>query len=260
LSEPCYQFTRAITRLPAPSIVHGLRAEDTGDPDYRQMLRDHAHYVETLRLAGAEVTELAALEEFPDSVFVEDVALCLPEAAILMRPGAAPRAGEVARMAPVLRDFYQQLLSIEAPGHIEGGDVLVTSREILVGRSARTDAAGIAQLGAIVGRFGYRLREVETPAGILHFKTDCSLLDAETILATRRLDASGCFDGYRVIHTAGGEEAGANSIRYNDLVLMPAGFPRTLERLLRAGFDVREINNSECARLDGGMSCLSLRF
>jgi dimethylargininase len=160
----------------------------------------------------------------------------------------------------VLRDFYEQLLSIEAPGHIEGGDILVTAREILVGRSARTDAAGIAQLAGIVERFGYRLREVMTPAGVLHFKTDCSLLDAETILATRRLDASGCFDGYRVIHTADGEEAAANSIRYNQLVLMPAGFPRTLERLLQAGFDVREINNSECAKLDGGMSCLSLRF
>jgi len=260
LSESSYRFTRAITRLPARSIVHGLRAEDSGDPDYDQMRRDHAHYVETLKAAGAEVTELAALEEFPDSVFVEDVALCLPVVAILMRPGAASRAGEVAQMAPVLRDFYEQLLAIEAPGHIEGGDVLVTSREILVGRSARTDAAGIAQLGAIVARFGYRLREVATPAGVLHFKTDCALLDAETILATRRLDASGCFDGYRVIHSADGEEAAANSIRYNDLVLMPAGFARTRERLLRAGFEVREINNSECARLDGGMSCLSLRF
>ena len=258
--ESSYEFTRAITRLPATSIVDGLRAENIGDPDYEQMLRDHAHYVETLRLAGAEVTELAALGDFPDSVFVEDVALCLPEVAILMRPGAESRAGEVAQMAPVLGDFYQQLLSIEAPGHIEGGDILVTAREILVGGSARTDADGIAQLDDIVKRFGYRLREVATPAGVLHFKTDCSLLDAETILATRRLDASGCFEGYRVIHTADGEEAAANSIRYNDLVLMPAGFTRTRERLLQAGFDAREINNSECAKLDGGMSCLSLRF
>jgi dimethylargininase len=260
LSESSYEFTRAITRLPASSSVDGLRAEDIGDPDYRQMLRDHAHYVATLQLAGAEVTELDALEDYPDSVFVEDVALCLPEVAILMRPGAASRAGEVAQMAPVLRDFYEQLLSIDAPGHIEGGDILVTSREILVGRSARTDAAGIAQLADIVERFGYRLREVATPPGVLHFKTDCSLLDADTILATRRLDASGCFDGYRVIHTADGEEAAANSIRYNGLVLMPAGFARTRERLLQAGFDVRAINNSECAKLDGGMSCLSLRF
>jgi len=137
---------------------------------------------------------------------------------------------------------------------------LTTSREILVGRSVRTDSAGIAELAAIVKHWDYRLREVVTPPGVLHFKTDCSLLDAETILATRRLDASGCFEGYRVIHTADGEEAAANSIRYNDLLVMPAGFPQTHERLLQAGYEVREINNSECAKLDGGMSCLSLRF
>lgn len=259
MSETSYEFTRAITRLPARSIVDGLRAQDTGNPDHAQMLQDHAHYVATLREAGAEVIELPALEDFPDSVFVEDDALCLPEGAILLRPGAASRAGEVAHMAPVLRELYGQVLAIDGPGFIEGGDILTTAREILVGRSARTDSAGVAELATIVSGWGYRLREVETPPGVLHFKTDCSLLDAETILATRRLDASGCFAGYRVIHTADGEEAAANSIRFNELVLMPAGFPKTRERLLEAGYRVREINNSECAKLDGGMSCLSLR-
>jgi dimethylargininase len=118
----------------------------------------------------------------------------------------------------------------------------------------------VAELATIVSQWGYRLREVMTPEGVLHFKTDCSLLDAETILSTRRLDASGCFDNYRVIHTCDGEEAAANSIRFNHLVLMPAGFPGTRERLQAEGYEVREINNSECAKLDGGMSCLSLRF
>jgi dimethylargininase len=260
LSESSFEFTRAITRKPAPGIVHGLRAEDIGDPDFEQMLQDHAHYVVTLQQAGAVVTELEALEAFPDSVFVEDVALCLPEVAILMRPGAPSRAGEVAQMAPVLRDMFEQVIAIEGFGFIEGGDILTTSKEILVGRSERTDSAGIAELAAIVKRWNYSLREVVTPAGVLHFKTDCSLLDAETILATPRLDDSGCFEGYRVILTADGEEAAANSIRYNDLVLMPAGFPQTRERLLDAGYEVREINNSECAKIDGGMSCLSLRL
>jgi dimethylargininase len=260
LPESCYEFTRAITRKPAPGVIHGLRAEDSGDPDFAQMLLDHADYVANLQQAGAAVTELPALEKFPDSVFVEDVALCLPEVAVLMRPGAPSRAGEVAQMAPVLRDMFEQVIALEGPGFIEGGDILVTSTEILVGRSARTDSAGIAELAKIVKHWDYRLREVMTPAGVLHFKTDCSLLDATTILSTPRLDATGCFEGYRVIHTVSGEEAAANSIRYNDLVLMPAGFPRTHERLLAAGYEVREINNSECAKLDGGMSCLSLRF
>ena len=260
MNQPSFEFTRAITRLPARSIVDGLRAVDTGNPDYQQMLADHAHYVASLKQAGACVTELPALEDFPDSVFVEDDALCLPELAILMRPGAASRMGEVAHMAPVLAEFYETIESIDESGHIEGGDILTTASEILVGRSARTDAAGIAQLAGIVARHGYRLREVMTPPGVLHFKTDCSLLDAETILATRRLDDSGCFSDYRVIHTADGEEAAANSIRYNDQLFVPAGFPRTLERLHDAGYQVVEINNSECAKIDGGMSCLSLRF
>jgi dimethylargininase len=260
LPESCYEFTRAITRKPASSIIHGLRAEDIGEPDLQQMLLDHADYVATLQEAGATVTELPALTEFPDSVFVEDVALCLPEVAVLMRPGAASRAGEVAQMAPVLRDLFEQVIALDGPGFIEGGDILVTAREILVGRSARTDSAGIAALAEIVKRWDYRLREVMTPPGVLHFKTDCSLLDAATILSTPRLDATGCFAGYRVIHTADGEEAAANSIRYNDLVLMPAGFAQTRERLLDAGYEVHQINNSECAKLDGGMSCLSLRF
>ncbi len=260
MTEHCYEFTSAISRLPAASIVRGLRAEDVGDPDYEQMLRDHAHYVATLKEAGARVTELSALQAFPDAVFVEDVALCLPEAAILMRPGAASRRGEVGEMESTLRDAYDEVLSIKGPGFIEGGDILTTAKEILVGRSERTDTAGVAELAAIVSNWGYRLREVSTPAGVLHFKTDCSLLDAETILSTKRLDASGCFENYRVIHTCDGEEAAANSIRFNQLVLMPAGFPATLERLQAAGYEVREINNSECAKLDGGMSCLSLRF
>ena len=163
-------------------------------------------------------------------------------------------------MAPHLATLYGEILELEGPGFVEAGDILTTAREVLVGRSARTDAAGIAELAGLVARWGYRLREVLTPPGVLHFKTDCSLLDPETILSTPRLDESGCFKGYRVIHTAEGEDAAANAIRFNDIVVMAAGFPRTADRLRAAGYDVRQIGNSECAKLDGGMSCLSLRF
>ncbi|MCU9840414.1 arginine deiminase family protein [Ruegeria sp. WL0004] len=260
MSDPTYQFTRAITRRPAASVVNGLRAEDIGTPDLEQMLKDHAHYVATLKSTGAEVIELPPLDDFADALFVEDTALCLPQGAVLMRPGAPSRMGEVAEMAPTLRSAVAEIREISGPGHIEGGDILVTGREILVGRSARTDAEGVKELAAIVSDWGHQLREVFTPPGVLHFKTDCSLLDGETILSTERLDASGCFQRYRVIHTAPGEEACANTIRFNDLVLMPAGFPKTADILDKAGFSVVQINNSECAKLDGGMSCLSLRF
>lgn len=260
MSDPTYQFSRAITRRPAASIVDGLRAEDTGTPDLAQMLKDHSRYVAALKRTSAEVIELPPLEDYPDAVFVEDTALCLPQGAVMMRPGAASRLGEVAEMEPTIRAVYDDVRRIRGPGHIEGGDILVTGREILVGRSDRTDAAGVAELAGIVAEWGHDLREVFTPPGVLHFKTDCSLLDGETILATRRLDASGCFEGYRVLHVPEGEEAAANSVRFNDLVLLPAGFARTAEMLDKAGYEVVEINNSECAKLDGGMSCLSLRF
>ena len=260
MTDPTYEFTRAVTRRPSASIVNGLRAEDLGTPDLAKMEEAHAHYVATLKKTGSEVIELPALDEYPDAVFVEDTALCLPQGAVMMRPGASTRMGEVAEMEPTLRRLYDDVRRIEGPGHIEGGDILVTGREILVGRSDRTDAAGVAELTEIVSEWGHKLREVFTPPGVLHFKTDCSLLDGETILATKRLDASGCFEGYRVLHTAEGEEAAANSIRFNQFVLCPAGFPRTAEMLSNAGYEVVQISNSECAKLDGGMSCLSLRF
>lgn len=260
MSDRSFRFTHAITRRPGRSIIGGLRAVDMGAPDLDLMLEHHAAYVAALRATGAKVVELDAAESFPDSVFVEDTALCLPEGAVVMRPGAPSRLGEAAEMAPHLRALYGKVLEITGPGFIDGGDILVTEREILIGRSARTDAAGIAELTELVAPWGHKVREVFTPPGVLHFKTDCSLLDGNTILATKRLAASGCFDGYRVIHTAPGEEAAANSIRFNDVVLMPAGFPGTRAAILAAGFAIMEIGNSECAKLDGGMSCLSLRF
>ena len=258
--NPTFEFSRAITRQPSASITRGLRAKDIGTPDLTQMLADHAQYVATLKKTGAEVIELPPLEDYPDAVFVEDTALCLPQGAVMMRSGAPSRLGEVAEMAPAIHAVYDDVRQINGPGHVEGGDILVTGREILVGRSDRTDAAGVAELAAIIADWGHSLREVFTPPGVLHFKTDCSLLDAETILSTKRLDASGCFEGYRVLHVADGEEAAANAIRFNQLVLAPSGFPRTAEMLRQNGYDVVEINNSECAKLDGGMSCLSLRF
>ncbi len=260
MSDPTFEFSRAITRRPAPTIARGLRAEDVGNPDFDGMIEAHKAYVAALKSTGAEVIELDSLDAFPDAQFVEDTALCLPQGAILMRPGAPSRMGEVDQMAPTLRNCYETVLEIKGPGHVEGGDILVTGREILVGRSERTDAEGVAELEKITSNWGHKLREVFTPEGVLHFKTDCSLMDAETILSTRRLDASGCFEGYRVLHVADGEEAAANAIRFNNLVLMAAGFPRTTEMLDREGYQVVEIDNTDCAKLDGGMSCLSLRF
>ena len=261
MSDRSFRFTHAVTRRPSASITRGLRAVDTGNPDLALLQSHHADYVAALKAAGAKVTELPPLDAYPDSVFVEDTALCLPQGAVIMRPGAPSRLGEAGEMAPHLAALYGDLRRIAGAGsHIEGGDILVSETEVLVGRSARTNAAGIAELAGLLADWGWRLREVHTPPGVLHFKTDCSLMDGETVLSTRRLSASGCFAGYRVLDVAEGEEAAANAIRFNDLVIMPAGFPRTRAVVERAGYTVREVGNSECAKLDGGMSCLSLRF
>lgn len=254
-----YSFSHAICRRPGASATHGLRAVDTGTPDIDLFIQHHNDYVSALKSTGAHVTELAADETFPDGCFVEDAALCLPELAIVMRLGTSSRLGEAALMKPELEKHYQSIAEITR-GHIEGGDILVTGREILIGSSDRTDQEGVENLREIVAPYGYMIRMVQTPPGVLHFKTDCSLLDEHTILSTKRLAGSDCFEGYNVIHVADGEEACANTIRFNDLVIMPAGFPKTRAVLTRAGFSIREVGNSEAARLDGGMSCLSLRF
>lgn len=253
-------FGAAITRQPASSAVDGLRAEDHGTPDVAQMLKDHADYCAALSATGATVITLPPLAGFPDAQFVEDTALCLPEGVIFMSPGAPSRRGEVAAIEAEIGHHFASTHHIEAPAFIEGGDILVTATEILVGLSARTTDAGIAALTAITSPWGYNVRRVDTPADVLHFKTDCSLLDDRTILTTRRLAASGCFDGYELVYTADGEEAAANTIRFNDKVIMPAGFPKTEQLLSDAGYNVLLINNSECEKIDGGMSCLSLRL
>ena len=258
--QSSYRFSHAIVRRPSESSVNGLRAIDTGKPDLQRFQEHHEQYVSVLKSAGATVIELTPEEAFPDSVFVEDAALCLQECAIVMRPGAPTRLGEAQLIEPVLRSVYSNVYSIDGPGCIEGGDILTTDTEILVGLSARTNQAGVDELTRIVNQFGYTVRVVHTPPEILHFKTDCSLLDEHTILCTPELAATGCFEHYCVVNTASGEGACANAIRFNDVVVMPEGFPETASMLRSMGYNVKLVGNTEAAKLDGGMSCLSLRF
>lgn len=254
------EFSTAITRRPATSAVDGLRADDQGAPDIAKMRNDHDDYCAALASTGASLIILPELTAFPDAQFVEDTALCLPEGVVFMSPGAPSRVGEVAAMEAEIGHLFSEIHHISPPALIEGGDILVTGSEILVGMSARTNAAGVAALFEIVSKWGYQVRALETPPGVLHFKTDCSLLDVGVILATERLAASRCFANYDVILTCAGEAAAANAIRFNDLVIMPLGFPATEARLRAAGYQVRVVDNRQCALLDGGMSCLSLRL
>jgi dimethylargininase len=145
-------------QTPSDSSGQSLRTIDTGAPDIDTFRQHHQDYGKALRSTGAQVTVLDSLEGFPDSVFVEDAALCLPQGAIAMRPGAPSRLGEAAAMAPTLAELFGETRQIEGPVFIEGEDILVTEREILVGKSARTDAAGVAELRNIVSHWGHNLR------------------------------------------------------------------------------------------------------
>ena len=255
-----FRFASAITRLPGRNVVHGLRDVDRGQPDRAEYLREHACYVEALEDAGLAVTTLPPLEDYPDSVFVEDTALCLPEGIVILRPGAPSRRAEADAMAADCAALGLATVLLDGDGTIDGGDILVTDREILVGASERTDRAGFDALNAVLEDWGYRARLVNTPRGVLHFKSDCSILGPDTILASPRLSGDPCFSYYRVIETPPGEEAAANAIRVNDTVLVAAGYPRTAERLAAAGFEVEAVPASQAALLDGGLSCQSLRF
>lgn len=240
-------------------MVRGLRAVDRGSPTFAGVRREFEAYIAALQSAGVEVSTLPPLDEFPDSIFVEDPALVFSEGAILLRPGTPSRLGEAAAMAPELAKRFDRVLKLPE-GFAEGGDVLTTPREVLIGLSARTDARGAQALLSLLDEFGRRGRIVTTPPGVLHFKTDCSLLDEETVLSTERLAASGVFEDYRVVLTPPGEEAAANSLRVNDRVFVGNGFPRTVDRLAAAGYRVEALPNAQIALLDAGFSCLSLRW
>ena len=254
-----YRFDSAIVRAPAKSVVRGLRAGNGEDPTYEGVAREHAAYVDALGGAGVNVAALPALEAFPDSLFVEDPVLVFPEGAVLLRSAAPNRAGEAAALKPHLQEHFDRVVNLPE-GFADGGDILTTGREVMIGLSARTDATGAKALAELLGSFGRKARIVETPANILHFKSDCGLLDDDAILTTKRLATTGVFDDYAIIETPEGEEAAANALRVNDVVLLGDRFPKTAEALEKSGFDVTLLPTTEIGRIDAGLSCMSLRW
>lgn len=259
-TRPVYQFNNIIVRTPSRSVVNGLRADDRGNPTYEGVLAEHEAYIAAMRDAGVEVTVLPALEAFPDSIFVEDPALVFTEGAILLRPGAETRVKETAEIAPTLRAMFDTVLDLPSPGFADGGDVLTTPKSVMIGLSARTDKAGAEALVACIEKLGRKAEIVATPEGVLHFKTDCSLLDDESVLSTARLARSGVFKDFKQIIIPEGEEPAANALRVNDVVMVGSDFPRTIEMLDKLGYKVVPLKTTEIGKIDAGLSCMSLRW
>ncbi|NBU24331.1 MAG: dimethylarginine dimethylaminohydrolase [Gammaproteobacteria bacterium] len=254
-----FRFDAALMRAPGRSVTSGLRAVDRGAPSFEALCDEHARYRAALQAAGVEVAVLPALEPFPDSVFMEDPALVFTEGAIVLRPGAPSRRGEAEALRPALESRFARVLTL-ADGHADGGDVLVTPRCVYIGLSARTDRAGAAALLRALAEFGKAAEIVEPPAGVLHLKTACSLLDQDRLLVTRELAGLPAFAGFERLVLPSGEEAAANALRVNDVLLLSAGHPRTADMLVAAGLRVEALPTGQVALLDAGLSCLSLRW
>jgi dimethylargininase len=253
-----FDFDSAIVRTPGRSVVDGLRDDPAARPDFAAIAREHTAYVAALRAAGLSVDVLDPLEAFPDSVFVEDPALVFDNGAILLRPGAPSREGEREPMRLALTRRFDRVLELGDGEYADGGDVLVTPHTVFIGLSRRTTPKGADALAAHLKSLGRAARIVPTPAGVLHFKTAVSLLDEETLLASPPLAAS--LAGFDIVLTPAGEEAAANALRVNGTVFVGAHYPRTLALLTKRGYKAALLAISETAKLDAGLSCLSLRW
>lgn len=255
-----YVFTHALCRTPAPSAVKGLRADGGPDPDFYGLLAEHEAYVATLRTLGLAVEVLEPLDDFPDALFTEDVALTFPEGAILLRPGAPSRAGEVDHIREPLAAHHGRFLEMTGPGYADGGDILRLADRVIIGLSARTDRTGAEELASLLGQLDIRAEIAETPPGVLHFKTGCGLIDARTILAVPALADCPQFDGLEVVTTPPGEEPAANILRIQGTLLVGDRWSATHALLGARGIAIRPLPTDQIAHIDAGLSCMSLRW
>ena len=255
----CHDFSHAVLRRPGRSVVHGLRSHDGPSPVYECVLAEHDAYANALRDAGLAVDILDPLEAFPDSVFVEDPALVFTEGAILLNPGAGTRNGEGRHLVSALDHRFANVARLER-GFADGGDVMVTSQQVMIGLSCRTDPTGARCLAEMLEERGRVAQIVQPPEGALHLKTIASLIDEETVLTTKQGEASGLFARFRQIVVDHGEEPAANAVRVNDTLLLSANYPHTAEVLDRSGYALTLLDTTHINRIDAGLSCMSLRW
>lgn len=268
-------FFKAIVRRPGPNLGDGLSTGELGAPDYARALQQHACYVQALEEAGLDVTVLEPLPDFPDAYFVEDVAVVVPELAVIARPGAPERRGETEAMESVLAAF-RRIARIEDPGTLDGGDVLVAGKRVFIGVSRRTNQEGARQFATLLGPIGYQCVLVPVDVG-LHLKSNVNWVRDNTLLMTRGMARgewglgsgewlgagdmrSEIFAGFRQIVVDEDDEFAANVLAVNKRLLMPTQFPRVRTKLERLGMPIVELDVSEMRKRDGGLTCMSLRF
>ena len=256
------KFTNAIVRRPCRALVDGITsAPELGKPDYELALAQHDAYIEALRACGVEVTILPADERYPDSCFVEDPAVVTHKCAIVTNPGATSRNGEKWEIIDALKQFYpeEHIEYLEEPGTLEGGDVMMVGDHFYAGRSARTNEEGIRQFIAILEKYGLTGSEV-TLEEVLHLKTGVNYIEDNNMLVSGEFVDKPEFEQYNRIEIPEEEAYAANCIWMNGTVIVPEGFPAVLAAVEQAGYPVITVDTSEYRKLDGGLSCLSLRF
>ncbi len=240
-------------------MVHGITSAGLGAPDYRLALKQHKAYVSALRSLGLQVTMLEPDSSYPDSTFVEDVALCTSKMAVVTSPGAVARMGEEAGMEKVLSGYFDHLERISYPGTLEAGDVMMVGDHFYIGISERTNQNGAEQLIRILQRYGMTGEGVRFDE-MLHLKTGVSYLEDDTMLVIDELSAHPAFERFKKIIVPPEEAYAANAVWVNNTVLLAKGYPKTLRNLECNGYRVLLLDVSEFRKLDGGLSCLSLRF
>ncbi|MGO2083497.1 dimethylarginine dimethylaminohydrolase family protein [Vagococcus sp.] len=254
-------FKNVIVRIPSPSISEGITSADEGKPIYEKALVQHENYVSALTKTGVNVTVLAPANDFPDACFVEDVALCTSKCAIITRPGALSRREEAALpdMLEALKRFYDTIEYIKEPGTIEAGDIMMVGDHFYIGESARTNAEGARQMIDILEKHGLSGQVVQM-SEMLHLKTGLAYLENNNLLVAGEFKTAPEFEKFNRIEVEMDEAYGANCIWVNDYVIVPEGYPTVQSKIEALGYQVIVVDTSEYRKIDGGLSCLSLRF
>jgi len=252
----------AIVRPPSPTFGNGITAANLGPPDLALALEQHEGYVQALERAGARAIRLEPEPAYPDSAFVEDTAILGDSFAILTRPGAPSRRGEVPSMRRAVEPFAARIHTIQDPGTVDGGDILETFDRYLIGLSGRTNEEGARQLAGFLETEGLVSTTVDIRGirGLLHLKAGLSFLGNDRLFAIRELHHAVRALGYEVVPVPEDETYAANSLDVNGNLLIPAGCPRSAALLGDLGHTLVVLEMSEFRKMDGGLSCLSLRI